>query len=182
MPPAPELVYMSADARGSAVNRAIMQAVILGGGSSALLSFVTHAALVWSFVALVVVITVTRVRRAGDDVAVVLRVEGGRLRVSPRRANSETLAVALDDILAVRLDTRSVSSGDRRGGNVELSRVVLALPELATPFAINESPAPYAESAEWARKIRLFLRSHAWLPEDERPTATSEPSLPIAPH
>lgn len=172
----PELVYSSIDARGNAVNRAVMQAVVLGGGGAALLSFVTHAALVWSFVAVVVAITASRIRRAPDDVAVVLRVVEGRLDVVPRRAGAKRLSIPLDELLAVRLETKSVSSADRRGSSVELSRIVFALAGTATPFALNESPAPYGESAEWARQIRLFLRAHGWLPEDERAVDPPEPA------
>ena len=30
----------------------------------------------------------------------------------------------------------------------------------------------HADSVEWLGKIRVFLRSHGWLPEDERTTSS----------
>lgn len=64
-------------------------------------------------------------------------------------------------------------------GEVDLGRIVLQLDPPEAPRRLSESYAANIECMECFGKFRVFLRSHGWLPESERPDP--EPEAEAAP-
>ena len=107
---------------------------------------------------------------------VILRVERGEL-VAAAKGTDRPLAKAP---LASLVDVRSAQKTEHELVHdvrdlketltpSELARVVLVFENESVP--LTEDQHPRADTAEWVRRIRVFLRSHGWVPEDEREEA-----------
>jgi hypothetical protein len=116
----------------------------------------------------------------------VLRVEREVLHVVVRGAKGRNERVRLGDLANVTLDVKTIERvmegnsaiPDLRfidakvGPKVDTAKVVL---ETAAGRQIPRSDEhlPHMHATEWLGKIRVFLRKHGWLPEDEREAAPS---------
>lgn len=91
----------------------------------------------------------------------------------------------LREILAVSLETDSIDKGQAQVGPdgrvgagftslpVDVSRIVLIVADRRAPIALSEARIAHMVAVEWLGKIRVFLRSEGWLPDDERPAPAS---------
>ncbi len=114
----------------------------------------------------------------------VLRVERGELLVRSRKSTKVRALLRLDDLVDVVLESKQV----RRlqdGANpipalrfvesqvapeVDISRVVLIASD-GTSIALSEMYLANMDATEWLWRVRVFLRRHGWLPDDERDEA-----------
>jgi hypothetical protein len=67
--------------------------------------------------------------------------------------------------------SRAATGLDRRCATplARASRAVRMLTSSTSPFPlVGEGRAPHSEATTWLGKIRVFLRKHGWVPEDER--------------
>jgi hypothetical protein len=67
-----------------------------------------------------------------------------------------------DVIPAVQFITSQV------GPEIDVARIVLDVAD-HTPVRLTDAFLPHTDSVEWIARIRVFLRAHGWVPEDERP-------------
>jgi hypothetical protein len=180
-PPA-ELVYKIRDPeRHVAATRALLQvgaggaivgSVLYVTGLEAIAAVVFTVTLAWAFV---------RWRRAPDLADVVLRVDDGFLEVM-RRPSQMLLLERTGNVANVALDTktiRRVQEGNaltpsarfvdsRVGPELDVARIVFDVHGIPEPLRLSEAYVAHMECIEWLGKIRFFLRSHGWVPEDER--------------
>jgi hypothetical protein len=112
----------------------------------------------------------------------VLTVEGGELRVMPRGSQHVMARFALEDLIDVVLDTKTihpVGEGSsaipamrfidaRVSPPVDTARIVLVGPDGTEAVPLTETYLAHMEATEWFGKIRSFLRKHGWAPESER--------------
>jgi hypothetical protein len=131
---------------------------------------------VWSYVSW---------RRAKSDDRVILRVEDGVLLIGP--IGDEKARIRLADLTNVSLDGKSIQRVEegssaipamrfidsKVGPEVDIARIVLVRAELPD-LPLTAEHVAHMEATEWLGKIRVFLRKHGWVPEDEGPAA-SEP-------
>jgi len=96
----------------------------------------------------------------------VLRIDGTTLEIGRERSTTTT-RLELDAVTDITLDKQKHASG--RGGAVA-ERVRIAFERKAPddPIFVPEDPITPVEGQEWQGKVRVFLRKHGWLPEDER--------------
>jgi hypothetical protein len=127
-------------------------------------------------------------RRAPIDGAV-LRVDDGDLCVFAHGAKAPRARVPLRDLVNVSLDTRTIQPVQdgasaipamrfldaQVGPEVDKARIVLVRRELA-PIFLGEAYGAHMDASEWLGKIRVFLRKHGWVPEDERDPESAPPS------
>ncbi len=111
----------------------------------------------------------------------VLRIEGGRLSVTPRGARKVGPSVALSDLHDVVLETMTIQPvvegasaipamrfvQAQAGPEVDTARVVLVHGD-GKRTRLGEHELAHMEASEWFGKLRVFLRKHGWLPPDER--------------
>jgi hypothetical protein len=119
----------------------------------------------------------------------VLSVEKGRLKVYSGNALEPRLTIALDEVREVTLDTRSIQRGGADigalaglgggggGTGVDLARIAIVVESEPLPRStpLTDEYFPRMDCVEWMGKVRTFLRSHRWLPEDERAAREDEP-------
>jgi len=120
--------------------------------------------------------------RARDIVPTELIVENGSLLITGSPA-APPIRIALWRLRDVRLDTKEIQrvQGDPRfavsawgspilrvAPPVDVSRIVFDLGKRSPPIELTEAYVSYSECVEWAGRIRTFLRSHGWVPQDER--------------
>ena len=180
--PPSDLVYKIRDPeRYIASTRAVAQVAIAGG----IVASVVYVAGFQSISAAVFTVSmawaVVRWRRAPDIAEVVLHVENGVLDV--RRHPSQMLLCApIGEIANVELDTktiRRVQEGSsltaaarfidsKVGPEIDVARIVFDVDGVAEPVRLGEAYVAHMDCIEWLGKIRSFLRSHGWVPEDER--------------
>jgi hypothetical protein len=117
-------------------------------------------------VALVASIVFLLIRRKPNEGRFVLRVSDGAVEVTRERARSAPVRIALKDLLDVRpaKETRQAS-----GRPIERVRIALDRRSPEVPIFIPEAPLSPLEAQEWHSKVRVFLRKHGWVPEDELP-------------
>lgn len=151
----------SNDGAGSAMAPFALTAIAAGG----LAKFVSPtAALVPLAVAAVVVLVRGRshpgrfVLRIDDDQAVVVARE--------RRAGA-AVRIALADLVDVTFD-RKTQAGGRGGAATERVRLALERRAPDSPVFVPEERVTPIEAQEWYGKVRVFLRKHGWVPENER--------------
>jgi hypothetical protein len=118
----------------------------------------------------------------------VLRIEAGELSVQSHRKRGLNASMPLSDLADVALDTKAIrplSDGanaipgmrfveSRVGPEIDVSRIVLVRLD-GTSAPLLEKYIAHMDAAEWVGRIRMFLRKHGWVPEDERETASSFP-------
>ena len=123
-------------------------------------------------------------RRRPKDV-VVLRVQGGTLRVVPYGAKTPVFAVALEDLRDITLETKTVErivEGDPNLGATYLNARIapptdtnrIVLETNATSFPLTQAYFGHADTVEWFAKIRVFLRNAGWVPAIERERVDAE--------
>ena len=176
--PRAELVYRTTDR--SRAQRALALVTVaatattglLGVGLSPGSGVALGSALVWA---------AWRWQRPVEAAGMRLRVSRGILHVSgdPER---RILSASLGDIANVTLDSRTIRkvgegnalipwmrfAESRVGPELEVVRIVLEVSGLREPIRLSEAFVPHMDGVEWLGKIRRFLRSHGWIPEDER--------------
>lgn len=129
--------------------------------------------------------------RQQPDSAMILRVHDGNLSIRlrrPKRADAPPLAqMRLADLVDVTLEgeeyphiedgssaTTARHATEYRAAHDDTSRLrVLLLPREGEPIVVGRAPIPHADATEWLGTIRVFLRKHQWLPDDERPALSS---------
>ena len=116
----------------------------------------------------VLVVVLLRKPREGRFV---LRVEGDVLEVRREKRPDPIARVALADIVDVTLDRQAHQGGSRGGAAAERTRIALERRGEEEPVYVPDERVTSIEAQEWHGKIRVFLRKHGWLPEDERATA-----------
>jgi hypothetical protein len=62
------------------------------------------------------------------------------------------------------------------GPKVDTARIVL-IGASGREVRLTEDYLSHMHATEWMGKIRVFLRKHGWLPEDEREDLPSQPDL-----
>jgi hypothetical protein len=109
-----------------------------------------------------------------------LRVDGQQLHLSGP-AFGQPFTVALDDLLDVYLDTKTIQRlreapgplpelrfiNATVGGEQDVARIGLEL--TSETLFLTKERLSHLDANEWFSKIRRFLRQHGWVPEDERP-------------
>jgi hypothetical protein len=114
-----------------------------------------------------------------------LVVDAGVLSVSLLSLGREE-RFRLDDLANVELDTKTIERvmeggsaipamrfiDAKIGPKVETARIVL-VSESGRQVRLTEEFLAHFDSTEWLGKIRVFLRKHGWVPEDEREAAAS---------
>lgn len=125
-----------------------------------LAKFVAPAAGLAALVVGVAAFLVTRKPREGRFV---LRVVGDRLELARERRPGPPVSFPLSELANVTLDRRT-----RAAGASSAERVRLAFEHGGTVSYVPEEHTTPMEAQEWLAKVRLFLRSHGWLPADER--------------
>lgn len=149
----------SSDGAGSAMAPFAMTAV----AAWLLAKYVTPSAALAPFALAIVVLII---RRRSHEGRFVLSVDAGALEVRRERRGAPPIRIALADLLDVTVDRQTHHSG--RGGSAT-ERVRLALerrPPDAPVFVPDERVTPI-EGQEWYGKVRVFLRKHGWVPENE---------------
>ncbi len=124
-----------------------------------------------------------RWRRAPDVSGLVLRVEDGVLDVTVRGTNEVVARTRLVDLSNVCLDTKSIRKvepgrdvvpavqfiNSQVGPEIDVARILLEIDAgVPSTVRLTEAFLAHTDSVEWVGKIRVFLRSHGWVPEDER--------------
>ena len=111
----------------------------------------------------------------------VLRVEGEVLSVTVRGGKERNERILLGDLANVTLDIKTierVTEGDsaipamrfidaKVGPKVDTARIVLVSAS-GRQVTLTQDYLAHMSATEWLGKIRVFLRKHGWLPEDER--------------
>jgi hypothetical protein len=133
-----------------------------------------YASLTAALLPLAVAIVVFFVRRKSPEGRFVLRVEDHALEVTREHGTGPVVRIALADLLDITLDRQAHRAGG--GGGSATERVRLALERRApeVPIFVPEERVTPIEAQEWYGKVRVFLRKHGWVPEDERRTVALE--------
>ncbi|WP_394824843.1 hypothetical protein [Pendulispora albinea] len=180
-PPA-ELVCMGADREHRRrLSLVALQGVPLAALIGAVLSASAGqvAGLVGMVVSAATAAGVWRWQRRQNAEQVVLRVEHGRVEVC---ANGSKAWIRLDDLMDVTLDTKTIQRvqdggsaipavrfiESQVGPEIETARVVLVARDQPCSVWLTEEYISHLDATEWFGKIRVFLRKHGWVPEDER--------------
>jgi hypothetical protein len=122
----------------------------------------------------------SRWRTVRPPAGVTLRVDGGLLVLRDER-------VALDDVVDVERDTKQVERVTLQqpvgapmmssvvGPSFDAARVVFVVldGERERRIPLTNEFAPSYHCTEWVGKIRVFLRKHGWMPDDERQAAAA---------
>lgn len=125
---------------------------------------------------------VWRWRKPSPQGGLLLAIEHGELVVTDRATKRTLARTRLADLRNVTLDTKSIRKvepgrdvvpavqfiASQLGPEIDVARITL---EVAGRPSVRLTDAFFAHThaVEWIAKIRLFLRSHGWVPDDERP-------------
>jgi hypothetical protein len=125
-------------------------------------------------------------RPRGPNRDVVFQIEKGVLKVysggdyAPRIVAKvrHIREVALEESKTIERGGGDIGALDGLGGSsaatkAEESRICIDDGERVTP--VTDDRYPRLECVEWLGRVRSFLRSHKWLPEDERAESEGEP-------
>lgn len=129
-----------------------------------------------AIVPVVVAAVVVLVRRRTHEGRFVLRVDDGALEVTRERRRGAAARIALADLLDVGLERQTHQGSGRGGSATERVRLVLDRRAPEEPIFVPEERITPIEAQEWYAKVRVFLRRHGWVPEDER--AAAAPAAP----
>jgi hypothetical protein len=149
----------------------VIAAPLLAAGARAAAAIVVLLGATWGWVEI----------RGRRGARITMMVERGRVRIV--KGNDAPLDLALEDLLEVQLDSKSVSKnltvaradgvntifgmGSGHNIDIDIARIELVIageePIFLSPDFISASLC-----AESLRTIRLFLRAHGWKPVDER--------------
>lgn len=138
-------------------------------------------------VAGVAILAILRVQRTRPPVGVSVRVERNVLVLPEAR-------VPLDELLNVEIDSKAIQRITMQqplgapmltsvvGPSLDAGRLVFVFldGEEERRAVLTETYAPHFHCVEWLGKVRVFLRTHGWVPEDEwddaAPEASARPS------
>lgn len=118
-------------------------------------------------------------REKGERGSVTLGVDAGdlllvdRQAVLPRRVALAKVREVEIESKAIRRVTYAQQVGEaipstHVSGDVDVARIVLVVEGEPRPLRLTESYESYSNCAECFGKVRVFLRAHGWLPENER--------------
>lgn len=121
-------------------------------------------------------------RRTKKRFGVVLRVEEGKLSVLSRDGRRALGTLRLREVDDVGLEIKKiqrVQEGDspipavrfidtRIAPEVDTARIVVVGRDGEERIVLTEQYLAHMDATEWLGKIRVFLRKHGWVPEDER--------------
>src|SRR5262249_8410260 len=114
----------------------------------------------------------------GRSSGVILRVRGSQLEILSHRRRRHRASIPLADLRDVILDTKTIRRVQesqsavpqvrfietRVGPEIDTARIVLVA---RSEVRLTEAYLAHMDSVEWLGKIRVFLRKHGWVPEDE---------------
>lgn len=132
-----------------------------------------------ALLATLLAVVLWRRRHPGTPRGLSLRVENGVLGYLPEGARVETW-IPLASVRNVELDSKAIQRvtyhqavgaampSSQVSNAVDISRIVLVLDPPESPVPLSRTYASYSLCIERYGKLRLFLRGHGWLPEDER--------------
>jgi hypothetical protein len=123
---------------------------------------------------------------AGD--ARLLRIEGKKRLIIARPNGKPLEDLLLSDIMNVELDTKTVEMVQEGGSaipavrmieskvgpSIDKSRLVITLSN-RRQVRLGEEFQANMDATEWVGKIRVFLRKHDWVPNDERSPESRAP-------
>ena len=114
-------------------------------------------------------------------VSTVLSIEDGALLVAVGDRWNDCESIRLGELADVALDIKTIQrvmDGDgaipalriadsKLGPSVDTARIVL-VDASGREVRLGDDYLPHSEATTWLGKIRVFLRQHGWVPEDER--------------
>ena len=118
-------------------------------------------------------------REKGERSGIVLGVDAGDLLLTDKQAVLPR-RIALAKVREVEIESKAIRRvaytqqvgealpSTRVSGDVDVARIVLVVEGEAQPIRLTEAYESYSNCAECFGKVRVFLRSHGWLPEGER--------------
>ena len=177
-PPPMELVYGAESGGGTKPSMAIFQlfAVPLVVAAVMSVAISPNAGLVGLIASALVLVYLWKRKKTPDTV---LRVESGAVTVLKR--GKPTARFSLTELTNVRLDIKTIQRVQEGGSAIPAMRFIDSKvgPELDTArivliteddreLPLTEDFLSHMDSSEWLGKIRLFLRKHSWIPQDER--------------
>ena len=123
-------------------------------------------------------------RRAAATSRMLLRVERGAFSIVRRGESRPLVDVRLADLEDVILDTKSIRKvvpgqdtvpglqfiDSKVGPEINVSRIGVCVSGRDAPVLLGDDYLSHIDAVEWTGKIRSFLRTHGWLPIDERET------------
>ena len=95
----------------------------------------------------------------------ILRVAEATVEIARERGKDPPTRIPLADILDVTLERKTSQASGRP---LERVRIALERKAPAEPIYVPDSALTPIEAQEWMGKVRVFLRKHEWLPNDER--------------
>ena len=181
-----ELVYVANDQeRHIGPARGALQIGIAGTVLGAVAAAVGHPEIGAGVILGAAALGFWRWRRAPDVSGLILRVDEGVLVVHVRGTDEVIARTRLADLRNVTLDTKSIRKvepgrdvvpavqfiNSQVGPEIDVARILLELNgRVPSTIRLTEAFVAHTDSVEWIGKIRVFLRAHGWLPEDERTT------------
>lgn len=177
-----ELVYVVRASEVTSAARSGIQIGLAGSVGAALAVSFGHPMLGLGVFLSSTAIGIVRWRRAPSTFDLVLRIDDRSLSIHGRAANRELFRAPLTKLRNVSLDSKSIRKvvpgqdataalgflQSNVGPEVDVARIVLSVEGSADLFRLTEAFHAHMEALEWTGKIRSFLRSHGWTPEDER--------------
>lgn len=179
-----ELVYVAGDQeRHIAPARTALQVGIVGSVGGAIAAAAGLPEVGAGIILGAAALGYWRWRRTPDVAGLLLRVEDGVLVVSVYGTNEVVARTRLVDLRNVSLDTKSIRKvepgrdvvpavqfiNNQVGPEIDVGRILLEISgHVPSTVRLTEAFLAHTDSVEWIGKIRVFLRSHGWLPEDER--------------
>ncbi len=165
-------------AHGSKSGIAILQVFLFPGTVGAILGTLTTPTIALVGMLATVAALVVWWKRAPLQ-RVVLRVSENKLWVHGKKGFVEP--VRLEDLLNVSVDSRTITPlqdgssaipamriiASKTGPDVDVARIVVVA-KGREPVSLVDEELAHMDAMEWLGKIRVFLRKHGWVPEDER--------------
>lgn len=150
----------SSDGAGSTMAPFALTAIVAG----LLAKYVSPAAALLPMAAVIVLVVVSKRSSEGRFV---LRVADGAVEVTRERRRGAAVCIALTDLVDVTLERKSHASG-RGASATERVRLAFERRAPANTIFVPEDRVTPIEAQEWYAKVRVFLRKHGWVPENER--------------
>jgi len=117
----------------------------------------------------------------------ILTIERGILTIAPNVPGETARSIVLLELANVVLEHREVATVMDSGSALPWQRLtettagpkldkaqVVLVDARGHEVRLAKGDLPSFEATEWLAKVRRFLRSHGWIPEDERPETTAE--------
>lgn len=178
-----ELIYVAGDReRHTAPVRSAMQGGMVGGVGGVIIAAAGFPSIGAALLGVAAALGVWRWRRAPEVAGITIAVERGDLHIAHRTTKEPLLDVRLVSLLDVALDTKSIRKvmpgkdaipavqfiNTSVGPEVDVARIVFHLADEQEPVRLSDQFLAHMDAVEWVGKIRSFLRSHGWVPADER--------------